>query len=107
MKTLYDIMKTSETRDGEGGFYPDPLSFTLTSFNVTSIPIEYDLNENDKKRPDILMYKAYGTAQYDDLVMLLNNIGLIDEVETGTKVYLPDKNDIDNFYIKLINRIEN
>jgi len=105
MKIIYDIMSDSTTSDGEGGFYKDVLSFRTTSFVANKIPIEYDITENDVKRIDLLMQRAYGAPQYDDLVLLLNNIGLIDEAETGTKIYLPDKSDLDNFYVKMSDRV--
>lgn len=96
--TRYDLMKRSETAvDQEGQPYPDPLSFPLNSFKVRKTPLKYSLTEVDISRIDILMFRAYGTVQYDDMLMWMNNIGILDDVETGQTFYLPERSDLESF----------
>jgi len=98
--TRYDLMKQSNTSDGEGSFYPDPLSLPLNKFKVSKSVLEYNLKEKDIVRPDILFYKAYGSVEYYEIVFLLNNIGYIDEVEPDTTILLPDRTDIEEFVLE-------
>lgn len=97
--TRYDLMKPSVTEDGEGGFYPDPLSLPLNKFQVSKSVLEYNIKEKDIVRPDILFYRAYGSVDHYELVFLLNNIGYIDEIEVDTTLLLPDRSDIEEFIL--------
>jgi len=101
--TRYNIMQKSNTRSGEGTFYPDPLTLPLDKFRVTKPPLEYEMRQLDPLRPDILFYKAYRTSDFYDVVFLLNNYGYIDDIEIGSPLLLPDKNDLQDFFLS--NRI--
>lgn len=99
-RSRYDVMKKStEVVDENGEFYFDPLSFPITKFKVTKAPFEVELGIGELSRIDILMYRAYGTPQYDDIVMWLNNVGILDDVEPGLTFYLPDRDDIESFIL--------
>lgn len=101
MRSRYDVMKRNiNTKDSDGNFYYDALSFPLDKFRVTIPALEYNLSETDISRIDILMFRAYSLSEYDDIVMLLNNIGILDDVESGEEFYLPDRVDIENFLIR-------
>ena len=96
--TRYDLMKDSQTSfDDEGQPYADPLSFPLNSFKVRRTPLQYSLSVVDISRIDILMFRAYSTVQYDDILTWLNNIGILDDVEVGRTFYLPERVDIEEF----------
>lgn len=99
-RNRYNVMKKNTvTTDENGEFYYDPLSFPLTSFRVTRPPLEIELSQVDISRIDMLMYRAYGTPQYDDIILWLNNIGILDDVQTGTLLYLPDRRDLERFFL--------
>lgn len=96
----YDVMKLSNVPNNEGGFYYDPFTIPLDSFKITKNPLQYSLREIDKNRFDLLMFKAYGTSTFDDIVLLLNNVEHLNEVETDTTVYFPDRADVDSFFLE-------
>lgn len=101
MRSRYDLMRRSETEVDEAGeYYFDPLSFPLTKFRVTKSPLEHFLTSSDISRIDLLMFKAYNSPVYDDIIMWLNNLGILDDIEEGQKMLLPEKVDIDDFYLK-------
>ncbi len=100
MKSIYDVMKASTVvTDENGNFYPDPLSFPLNRFKITNSVLEYSLEDTDLVRMDILMQRAYNTPEFDDILLMLNNLGIVDDLESGQTFYLPDRSDIESFLV--------
>lgn len=95
----YDVMKLSNTSDGEKGFYYDPLSLPLDSFRVNRNPVKKELRDIDKSRFDLLMFRAYGSVSFDGILLMLNNVGYLNDIEVGDFLYYPDKADIDSFFL--------
>lgn len=55
------------------------------------------------RRPDLLSVYLYGSTKYWWLILRINNIDDIwNEMEVGTVLTIPDKNDIDDWLIKAI-----
>lgn len=98
--TRYDLMKDSNTLDPNGIFYPDPLTIPLKNFQITSPVVKYTVKSQDVIRPDILFYKAHGTANFYDIVFMLNNKGYIDDVQAEDELYIPDRVDLENFFME-------
>ena len=77
----YDVMNLSNTSDGEEGFYYDPLSLPLDSFRVNRNPVRKELRAIDKPRFDLLMFRAYGSVSFDDILLMLNNVGYLNDID--------------------------
>lgn len=100
MRSRYDVMKESTTLfDVDGNAYYDPLTFPARKFKATKSVLEYFLTENDIKREDLLMFRAYGVAELDDIIQILNGIAILDDVEPGERILLPDRVDLENFLV--------
>ena len=100
MRSRYRLMNESEEKDTDGEARPDILSFPIQNFNYTSAPLPFNLSESNIRRMDLTMYKYYGFADLDDLILQLSNIDSLNEVEAGTEVRLPSRIDLENFYFK-------
>jgi len=86
------------TTDEDGQFYPDIMLFPFERFRVTIPLTKHIMGQLDIERFDLLMYRFYGSTQYDDLVMWYNNIEYISRISIGDTIYLPAKEDIEKFY---------
>ncbi len=99
MDTRYSIMKDSEAyKDEFGNNYKDIFSFPINDFSASENVISYTLTSLDIYRFDLLVYKIYNDANYDDFVLWYNNIENIKFVKPGTVILFPSKKDIDDFY---------
>lgn len=99
MKTKYLTIKPSSYyKDKSGDYFCDIFTFPIENLRYSEMPQKYTLTENDIKRFDILVYRYYGSSDYKDLILWLNNISNIDEISPGFKIFLPIKKDIENFY---------
>lgn len=98
----YLLMKPSSQANTQGFAYPDVFSFPIEKFTYTEPPEEYALTQPDIDRIDLLMYRKYGTAQYDDVVLWLNSIASIHDLEPGNVLKLPLKDDLEQFFIRNI-----
>lgn len=94
----YNTCDKSIHKDEFGNNYYDIFTFPIENLKITDVPQEYILTENDIVRFDLLIYRVYGNCSYDELVLYYNKIGSIYNVVPGTKIKLPSKNDLDNFY---------
>lgn len=91
------------TTDNDGQTYPDCLSVPLNKFRYQKNPSSVRLTQVDIDRFDLFINAKYTSLNYIDIILWLNNIGSVRELEAGTWLTLPDKSDLDTFYIK--NRI--
>jgi len=94
----YFLMNESIITDHFGNKYPNLFTFPLNKFRITKSPQKYVLTSNDIDRFDLLISSYYGTSDYDDIVLIYNNINLIYERNPGDIIYLPDPYDIEMFY---------
>jgi len=92
-------MKKSDVyTDSFGNEYCDIFTFPIKDFSPKESLTEYYLTNLDIYRFDLLIYKIYGNANYDDFVLWYNNIENITKETPGTKILFPSKKDIDDFY---------
>jgi len=97
-KSKYLTMQSSKVyKDIEGNYYPDIFTFGINNINIVNKPTKYYLSDQDISRFDILMYNYYGSSEYDQLVLWINNIEHIADKNPGDTIYLPDKEDLDSF----------
>lgn len=87
--------------DGQtGNYWPDVFTFPINRFIYTKTPEVITLDENQIDRLDLLMYDYYGVAYYDDIVLWLNNVEYKHELESGQKFLMPDKTDLERFFLR-------
>lgn len=97
--TKYDLMLDSNNYQDEfGNKFGDVLSFPISEFNTTDIPLEYILTQQDINRFDLLIWRVYGNPDYESFVLWYNNILLISRMIPGDKILLPSATDISNFF---------
>jgi len=88
------------TTDYDGQTYPDCLSLPLQKFRYQKNPSSTRLTQVDIDRFDIYIFNQYNSMNYMDIILWLNNIGSLRELVPGMWITLPDKSDLDTFYIK-------
>ena len=99
IRNRYSILKESIQINNEGITYPDIMTFPIKNFKFFYIPREYTVTEPDIDRFYMICYKAYGVAFYDDIVLWLNNIASPKDLNPGDTILIPDKRDLDRFFI--------
>lgn len=102
LKTKYFTMVDSSETDNKGQNYPDVMTFPINRFQYSAIPIEITINQFVKEKLPVYLYTVYSTVDYDDIILWLNNKESSNELIIGEKLILPDKRDIDAFYLKFI-----
>ena len=85
--------------DENGQYWPDIMTFPINRFQYTIAPREITLTEQNVIRMDLLIFNYYNTSDYDDIILWLNNIEYKTDLEAGQKFLLPDKRDIERFYV--------
>jgi hypothetical protein len=93
-------MQKSDVTSTEGTLYPDIMTFPIDDFKFTDVPMEYYLTEIDIYRFDVLLLKLYDVAEMDDILFWLNNIPFIYDEADGTKILIPSRKDMEDFYLK-------
>lgn len=96
----YKTMLESTETDSNGNAYPDILSFPISHFKAIETPTTYIFKKMDMDRFDITVYKFYGSSYYQDFIVWYNGYSSIHDIEVGSEILLPDKTEIDKFYIK-------
>jgi len=88
------------TADNDGTVYPDCLSLPLNAFRPQKNGSLVRLTQVDIDRFDLFMDKQYRSLNYMDVILWLNNVGSVQELAAGDYITLPEKSDLDTFYIK-------
>lgn len=104
MKSRYVVMKESKVTNNKGENYPDIVSFPIKNFKFNDPLKEVMITQTYKERFYLLCYEAYGTTEYDDIILWLNGISTIHNVVPGETILLPSKRDLKKFLIE--NRID-
>jgi hypothetical protein len=77
-----------------------PLNYFNTLFTIRKELKYYTIRSSDVQRPDILSYKFYGTDEYWWILLKINNIEDVwNDFYVGQVISVPDKQDIDDFYL--------
>ena len=106
-KTRYLTMKASFQTDAQGKAYPDVVSNPINTLELQDIPEQHIIQKQDIMRVDLLMYRKYRYAYYDDVILDFNKIGSIHLLEPGDIILLPSKRDLDNYFAKNLKRSQN
>lgn len=77
--------------------WPDPLSINWNQFQITTAPKYYRLTEDDSDRIWAVMAYFYGSCEYDDIILILNNVSYRMFLNPGDILFIPEKEDVNRF----------
>lgn len=101
MRSRYDLAQDSTVKSEKGTYYKDIFTIPIQKFNYNNSSTEVTLSKSMIKRPDYLASNIYKSeAELDDLLLWLNNIGLIHYSSSGDLIDAPSMSDLENFYYK-------
>jgi len=101
MKSRYSLMKPSSVVfDSLGNAYPDVCTYPINKFIYSDIPLRVILTSGDIERFDFFCNSKYGTSDYTDLLLRLNNIPSIHDLTVGQEFILPTITDINAIFLK-------
>ena len=98
MRSRYDLAKDSGTRSTAGTLYKDICTIPMNKFRYSTAPMEYKLTMIDIRRLDLLVFNLYGIAEFDDLLLWLNDIQDPTTLTVGQTILVPSKTDMESFY---------
>jgi hypothetical protein len=81
----------------QGQFYPDICRLPIDNFSFNKTVKQYRLRQSDIDRFDLTVQVEYGTSEYDDLVLWLNNVENIHDLVPGQVINFPDLSDLQSF----------
>ncbi len=101
MRSRYDLAQDSIVKSEKGTYYKDIFTIPIQKFNYNNSSTEVTLDKSMIKRPDYIASNIYKSeAELDDLLLWLNNIGLIYYSSPGDLIDAPSMSDLENFYYK-------
>lgn len=100
MISRYSFMTESQkgVDPQDGTPYPDPLSINYRNTQLTSMPQYTQIEQRYLDRFWTLVYDFYGLTEYDDILLMINNVPYISSLEPGSNIYLLSLNDLQNFH---------
>lgn len=104
MNSRYNFMTEGSVRDDiSGSYYPDTLSLNYHNMVLPKdIHWERDLSDDDIMFLWERVGRYYGTPQWDDIVLMVNNVPHINLLRNGESLIFPDELSIINAYSKEI-----
>jgi hypothetical protein len=101
MKSRYTLIKASTVVfDALGNAYPDVCTYPIDKFIYSDIPMRVILTTGDIARFDFFCNSKYGTSDYTDLLLRLNNIASVHDLTAGQEFILPTITDINALFLK-------
>lgn len=97
MRSRYDLMKTSQTKDERGNNYPDPLTLDLNNYFENPLK-PMTITARHAMRPYLITYDAYNMCSYDDIILWLNGISDPTSLQPGEEILIPNLADLRKFY---------
>lgn len=94
MQSRYDLMKESSVQDIDGELYPDVLSLDYSKIEFNELPPINTITSADINRFWYFMFRNYGVAELDDLLLNLNGIPYIGMLEPNDKIVMIQLNDL-------------
>ncbi len=98
MRSRYDLAEDSSILSDNDTPYKDICTIHMDKFRYTTAPSEYYITMIDVKRIDLMIFNLYGTAEFDDLLLWLNDIADPTTLVVGDKLLVPSKSDMETFY---------
>jgi len=93
------IRPSTTVFDNLGNSYPDIMTFPINTFAYTGIPVKVFLSEADCNRFDIFVFNYYGTSDYTDILLWLNNKASVHDLNSADEFTLPETSDLNRYYL--------
>lgn len=102
MQSRYDFMVEGSVRDEvSGSLYPDPLSLNYQNLVAPAkLHVESHLSDEDIIFLWERASRYYGTPEWDDIVLMVNNIPHINLLRNGDSLIFPSEADIKTAFSK-------
>jgi hypothetical protein len=93
-----NLYKQFQTDDGT--YIYDSTSVDWSKFEWTNGYIKHFISTEEISKPYLISYAYYGSINYEDIILLINNIANIFEVVPNMEIKIPNIIDIKNFMLK-------
>ena len=102
MHSRYDFMIEGTVKDEKSGnYFPDPLSL---NYHNMALPRGYHVERNLSDDDIMLLWERvsqyYGAPQWDDIVLMINNVPHINLLRDGESLIFPSEESILAAYSK-------
>jgi hypothetical protein len=81
----------------------DSGSIDFSTFKWTNGYYNHKLTKKEIEKPYILSFQYYGVVDYEEMILLVNNIPDIFEVPIGTSIKIPKLDDLKIFILENTN----
>ena len=78
----------------------DSTSVSWKNFEWTNGYFKHKISKTEIERPYLISQTYYGSVEYWDIILLVNNIEDIFEIVPFSEIYIPKLEDIDSFILK-------
>ena len=95
-----NIYKKFQTSDGTWIY--DPNSVDFSKFKWDNGYIKHYITTAEIAKPYLISFYYFGSIDYEDIILLVNNIANIFDVAPGMEIKIPDVRDVKKFI--LLNR---
>jgi len=93
-----NLYKQIQTLDGTWLY--DSTSVDWSKFEWNYGYTKHYISKEEIAKPYLISYSYYGAINYEDIILLVNNISNIFEVVIGSEIKIPDIRDIKTFVLK-------
>ena len=102
MQSRYDFMTEGSVKDEiSGNYFPDPLSLNyLNMVTPSNYHVESNLSDEDIMFLWERVSRYYGASEWDDIVLMVNNVPHINLLHKGEDLIFPSEADIRIAYSK-------
>lgn len=94
-ENLYSTIQTEE-----GVYIYDPMSIDWKSFEWTNGYTKHFISREEIAKPYLISLAYYGSIDYEDIILLLNNIANIFDVVVNSEIKIPKIQDIKTFILR-------
>lgn len=77
----------------------DPTNVDFSKFKYTNGYYNHTLAKREIEKPYLISLAYYGTVDYDDIILLVNNIANIWECAPGVQLKIPKLDDLKTFLL--------
>ena len=78
----------------------DSRNIDWTKYDWSAGFVEHTMTDEDIMKPYLISERYYETTQYEDILLLLNNIEDVFALRPGVKIRIPDQDTLDNFILQ-------
>ena len=79
----------------------DPMTVDWSTFDWSNGYAEHQVTKFEIERPYLISYKYYNTVEYEDELLLINNVYDPFEMRVGLKLRIPNLEDLTEFLLEL------